>query len=341
MASNVSSLASSAAARFPLMGTGDANTADAQDFSGAFTGGWPASLDAAPVVTLVTDRKGRVCFVNKEGRAVIGAAAAEALLSGQALSEAFTRESRKLIAGEAIRTALRSGVWRGEAALVNRWGQGTPVAVSISARTPSDKWLVCVACDIAHQKKRERRLEHLATHDALTGLPNLTLFSDRLGREIYRARRSSRPFALLFTDVDRFKEINDTLGHECANRVLAELAARLYASVRSVDTVARYGGDEFAIILSSLNDAREAEAIIGRVRACTTQPFVALDSSIELSISIGVAMFPSDASSAEELLMHADREMYRGKRHARHVAATNAALLERASGAAAVPLGRH
>src|SRR5262249_8614686 len=152
-------------------------------------------------------------------------------------------------------------------------GREMPMALTISARAPAETWLVCVACNIAHQKQRERKLEHLAMHDALTGLPNLTLFSDRLARELHLARRSSRPFAILFLDIDRFKEINDSIGHGAANRVLVELAVRLYSCVRAMDTVARYGGDEFAIILSNLNDAAEAEAVMQRLRTSVGRPF--------------------------------------------------------------------
>ena len=194
------------------------------------------------------------------------------------------------------------------------------MALTISARSPAETWLVCVACNIARQKQRERKLEHLATHDSLTGLPNLTLFSDRLARELHVARRSSRPFAVLFLDIDRFKELNDSIGHEGANRVLAELAVRLYSCVRAMDTVARYGGDEFSIILSNLNGAAEADAIVQRIRTCLSRPFSVAGTKLEVGVSIGSAMFPADAGSAEGLVAHADRSMYGAKRNARNTA---------------------
>lgn len=308
----------------------------------ALMDGWPAWLDASPCVTLVADLKGRICFVNAEGRTALGPAAAEALLSGRALAEAFAEPCRKLIMEEGIPAALRTGVWHGEATLLSQRRPDAPVAVSISAREPAAEWLICVASDIERLKARERRLEHLATHDALTGLPNLTLFSDRLARELHLARRNNRPFAVLFLDVDRFKELNDRIGHGRANRVLAELAVRLYSCVRAIDTVARYGGDEFAMILTNLNDAGEVNAVIDRIRAATRQPFVVLGERIEVGVSIGVAMFPSDASDGEGLVVHADRDMYRCKRRSRRVA--SGAGSRRSNDrprAASAPLGRH
>jgi diguanylate cyclase (GGDEF)-like protein len=287
--------------------------------------GWLPWLDASPCVTIVADLEGRVCFVNTEGRNVLGAAATEALLSGRALSEAFVEDCRKVIVEEGIPTALQSGVWHGEGALLSQQHSVTPVALSISARHPAGEWIVCVATDIAHQRMRERRLEYLATHDALTGLPNLNLFSDRLAHEVHTARRSNRPFAVLFLDIDRFKELNDDIGHERANRVLAELAVRLYACVRAIDTVARYGGDEFAMILTSLNDTAEVKAVVDRINAAMAQPFSVPGATVEISVSVGVALFPFDASDDESLVVEADRDMYRRKvraRRARGIAAS-------------------
>ncbi|MGH7635478.1 MAG: diguanylate cyclase domain-containing protein [Gemmatimonadaceae bacterium] len=268
-------------------------------------------------MTLVADHKGRVCFVNTEGHAVLGAAATQALLSGQTLGEAFAEDCRKLVMEEGIPTAIESGVWHGEAALLGQERSVTPVALSISARSPGAEWLVCVATDISQQRARERQLEHLATHDALTGLPNLTLFSDRLARELHVARRSNRPFAVLFLDIDLFKQLNDSIGHERANRVLAELGVRLYSCVRAIDTVARYGGDEFAIIVTNLNSVAEITGVIKRVHAATMEPFSVLGKHVDLSVSIGVAAFPLDASDGESLVIAADRDMYRCKRRAR------------------------
>jgi diguanylate cyclase (GGDEF)-like protein len=279
--------------------------------------GWLASLDISPCATIVADLAGRVCFVNSEGRTIVGAAVAEALLSGRSLCEAFSGDCRSLINGEAIPTAMRSGIWHGEASLVSQQRATMPVALSISARHPASDWLVCVASDISQQKMRERRLEHLATHDALTGLPNLNLFSDRLAHELHLARRGNRPFAVLFLDIDCFKELNDGIGHERSNRVLAELAVRLFSCVRAIDTVARYGGDEFAIILTNLNDSSEVRAVVDRIREAMKQPFSVPGASVEVAVSIGVAMFPSDASDCESLVVAADRDMYRCKVRAR------------------------
>lgn len=309
MGRNVSQLASQPALAFANSGHGAS--------SSPLEAGWLASLDASPCVTIVADLEGRVCFVNSEGRTVLGAAVTEALLSGRSLCEAFSDDCHSLLTGEAIPTAIESGIWHGEASLLGQQRATTPVALSISARHPASDWLVCVASDISQQKMRERRLEHLATHDALTGLPNLNLFSDRLAHELHLARRGNRPFAVLFLDIDCFKELNDGIGHERANRVLAELAVRLFSCVRAIDTVARYGGDEFAILLTNLNDNSEVSAVVERIREAMKQPFALPGTNVELTVSIGVAMFPSDASDCESLVVEADRDMYRCKARAR------------------------
>jgi diguanylate cyclase (GGDEF)-like protein len=313
MGRNASQLASPSAAEFAF---GEVPTTHVKS-SQALESGWLASLDASPCVTIVADLTGRVCFVNSEGRTVLGAAATEALLSGRSLCEAFADECHTLLTDEAIPAALRSGIWHGEASLLAQQRVSMPVALSISAREPASNWLVCVATDISNQKTRERRLEHLATHDALTGLPNLNLFSDRLAHELHLARRGKRPFAVLFLDIDRFKQLNEGIGHEGANRVLSELAVRLFSCVRAIDTVARYGGDEFAIILTNLNDSSEVSAVIERIRESMKQVFSLPEGNVEVSVSIGVAMFPSDASDCESLLEEADRDMYRCKVRAR------------------------
>jgi diguanylate cyclase (GGDEF)-like protein len=339
MGRNVSQLASPSAAELAF---GESSTA--RTGAPALESGWLASLDASPCVTIVADLMGRVCFVNSEGRNVLGAAATEALLSGRSLCEAFADDSHSLIAGEAIPTALRSGIWHGEASLLAQQRATTPVALTISAREPASEWLVCVATDISNQKTRERRLEHLATHDALTGLPNLNLFSDRLAHEMHLARRGNRPFAVLFLDIDRFKELNEGIGHEGANRVLAELAVRLFSCVRAIDTVARYGGDEFAIILTNLNDSGEVDAVVDRIRESMKQPFSVPGASVEVSVSIGVAMFPSDASDCESLIIEADRDMYRCKvraRRARLAEVPSYTTFRTPRPATASPIGKH
>src|SRR4051812_34897398 len=340
MGRNVSQLASSSAGGFAF---GDLPN-EHEESSRGLESGWLASLDASPCVTIVADLKGRVCFVNSEGRTVLGAAATEALLSGRSICEAFADDCHTLLKDEAIPTALRSGIWHGEASLLTQQRAATPVALAISARDPASEWIVCVATDISGQKTRERRLEHLATHDALTGLPNLNLFSDRLAHELHLARRGARPFAVLFLDIDCFKQLNEGIGHEGANRVLSELAVRLFSCVRAIDTVARYGGDEFAIILTNLNDSSEVGAVVNRIRESMKHPFAVAGANVEVSVSIGVAMFPSDASDCESLIVEADRDMYRCKvraRRARRPEVPNyAAFRESRATGAAVPFSK-
>ena len=156
------------------------------------------------------------------------------------------------------------------------------------------------------------------------------------------ARRGNRPFAVLFLDIDCFKELNDGIGHERANRVLSELAVRLFSCVRAIDTVARYGGDEFAILLTNLNGSGEVSAVVERIRETMKQPFALPGANVEVTVSIGVAMFPSDASDSESLVVEADRDMYRCKvraRRARLAQAPNYATFRETR--APSPLAKH
>jgi len=153
-----------------------------------------------------------------------------------------------------------------------------------------------------------------ALHDQLTGLPNRTLFRERVLYEISRARRAGGRFAVLYIDLDEFKQINDTLGHECGDAVLIECGRRLLAGVREMDTVARLGGDEFAVLLVNLNPEDDPDLLAGRLdRALNDAPFETGGGPATLGASIGVACAVGGDSSYEDLLRHADEAMYRTK----------------------------
>ncbi len=165
--------------------------------------------------------------------------------------------------------------------------------------------------DITDRKAAETRIEYLAFYDPLTGLPNRALFMDRLRHELAAAERRHQRLALLFLDLDRFKDINDTLGHDAGDRVLVEVARRFRQALREEETLARLSGDEFVIIASDSADA--ATRIAERIAMALEAPVAAGGQGFAVSASIGVAIFPEDGRSAEELLKHADIAMYRAK----------------------------
>ena len=162
------------------------------------------------------------------------------------------------------------------------------------------------------------QLRHLATHDALTGLPNRVLLDDRLAQAIAHADRDSQPFAVLMLDLDRFKLINDSFGHRSGDMVLNEVARRLQGLVRSIDTVARVGGDEFVLIVSPSAARTDAEEIAKRANAILGAPFLLEGVELRVASSIGIAFYPTDGGTAESMLAHADAAMYCAKERGRN-----------------------
>ncbi len=167
--------------------------------------------------------------------------------------------------------------------------------------------------DISRRKEAEELLRHRAHHDALTDLPNRSLFYDRLQSTFNQAKRYHRIFALLLVDLDRFKEVNDNLGHAAGDELLIEAARRLSSCVRESDTVARLGGDEFAIILSDMASEDEAEQVARRAVQLLAEPYHLDGGTAEISGSIGIALHPQHGQDSEQLLRHADSAMYAAK----------------------------
>jgi len=173
---------------------------------------------------------------------------------------------------------------------------------------------VVVLSDITEQKRAEQELRYLANYDALTSLPNRSLLSERLARAIVRARREGSHVAVLFLDLDRFKDVNDSLGHATGDRVLRAAAERVQHAVGPEHTVARLGGDEFTVVLEGLEAAAQASEVAQRVIESFSQPLV-LDEHHEITVSpsIGISLFPDHAQVPTELLKHADTAMYQAK----------------------------
>jgi diguanylate cyclase len=162
-----------------------------------------------------------------------------------------------------------------------------------------------------------RQLRHLATHDVLTGLPNRVLLDDRLTQAMAHADRDEQSFAVLVCDLDRFKLINDSLGHRAGDELLQEVARRLMGVVRTIDTVARFGGDEFVLLASSIADTEDAPRLAARVIEALQPPVRVAGIDVHTSASIGIAIYPADGGSIEALLAHADAAMYSAKQQGR------------------------
>jgi diguanylate cyclase (GGDEF)-like protein/PAS domain S-box-containing protein len=216
--------------------------------------------------------------------------------------------------------ALRRGSWQGEARLRRRGREPVPVLLRVSAiRDAAGRGVgyVALAADVTERQAAEARVRHLAHHDGLTGLPNRLLFQERLAAALADARRSRRGGAVLLLDLDRFKEVNDSLGHPAGDELLREAAARLRGCAAPADTVARLGGDEFAIVQpgrgGGAGPAEAARALAGAVMGALARPFRVEGQDVHAGTSVGVALFPDDGAAAGDLLRRADMALYRAK----------------------------
>jgi diguanylate cyclase (GGDEF)-like protein/PAS domain S-box-containing protein len=172
---------------------------------------------------------------------------------------------------------------------------------------------ISVIEDITPRKAAEARVQYLATHDALTGLPNRVLFTETLARAVEAARAINRQCALIFIDLDRFKIVNDSLGHDAGDQVLKEVALRIRGCVGPSDVTARFGGDEFVVLLGQAPDRAAASATAGRILCALQEPVCVRGYDCRVTASIGIAMFPGDAPEAATLMKHADMAMYLAK----------------------------
>lgn len=264
---------------------------------------------------VVTDDDFRVVTVNP----------AFTRMSGYDVDEIVGREASILNSGQhdaayyeaARRTARDAGVWSGEMWQRRRDGHEFLCAMQATAiREPGGqrRLFVLVATDITDRRRIEQELRYLANYDTLTNLPNRTLLSERLSRAIVRARRQGTRAALLFLDLDRFKDVNDSLGHATGDRILRMAAQRLQQAAGSTHTVARIGGDEFTVLLEDLADGCEADACAQRLIEAFDEP-LRLDDRQEIVItpSIGISVYPDHALVPTDLLKHADTAMYQAK----------------------------
>lgn len=209
-----------------------------------------------------------------------------------------------------------AGSWEGDIANRHKNGRLFIEKLKISAvRTPGGALLryVALLSDITNQKEQEAAVWHRAHHDALTGLPNRNLFLDRLGQSINHAQRRGTPVGLLFIDLDRFKPVNDTYGHQMGDTLLCLVAGRINECIREEDTVARIGGDEFVVLLPQIHQIDDCEKVAGKILEALRRPFEIDATVVSISASIGIATCLKGNCTAETLLERADRAMYEAK----------------------------
>jgi diguanylate cyclase (GGDEF)-like protein/PAS domain S-box-containing protein len=268
---------------------------------------------------LISDAEGSIIDVNR----------AFSEITGYQRSEVLGKNPRILKSGrqgpefyEAMWHALKSrGHWRGEVWNRRKDGDIYPELLTISAvrdEGGTTTHFVAVFSDITQIKQQQRQLESIAHFDALTGLPNRLLLADRMQQAIARTQRTDHLLAVCYLDLDNFKPVNDTLGHDAGDQLLVEIAARLKTCVRGDDTVARLGGDEFVLLLTELERIHECEAVIERVLQSIAVPCVVAGKSVSISASIGLTFYPMDDADPDTLLRHADQAMYKSKQTGRH-----------------------
>ncbi|TVT46436.1 MAG: EAL domain-containing protein [Denitromonas halophila] len=277
-------------------------------------------FDASNEAIAILDHRFRIVSVNP----------ALERISGYRQSDVVGRHCAEQLIGEAADgESWRSTVarlrstrhWAGEAQLLRADGSHYPGWISLGAVTGdggrSTHFVVSIS-DISERKLTEQRLRHMAEYDALTGLPNRTLLLDRMGSALESARRNQKHLGVLFIDLDRFKNINDSLGHAVGDGLLRQVAARLSAVVRSADTVSRLGGDEFVVLLTELDTAGRAAAVASKILKALATPYEVSGHELSITPSIGITVSPEDGDNRDLLLKNADAAMYSAKENGRN-----------------------
>ncbi|GAB6043562.1 EAL domain-containing protein [Endothiovibrio diazotrophicus] len=297
------------------------------------------------------ENSGEAILISDRDNCIIDVNSAFAAQTGYTLEEVRGQDPRILSSGRTPRETYQElwaslqeeGFWQGELWDRKKDGQVYPKWTAISAirdAAGEARFYVASFTDISERKAAEERIAHLAHHDILTGLLNRFSLEDRLEQVLAGARREGREVVVLFIDLDRFKHINDSLGHQVGDQLLVEVASRLRGCVRESDIVARIGGDEFVLVLTGFTESAYAAHVAEKILQRVSEPYRIADHELETTPSIGIAVFPSDGANADELLKSADVAMYHAKERGRHnyyfftesmrVAATERLALEHA-----------
>ncbi|HEA52900.1 hypothetical protein LCGC14_1222730 [marine sediment metagenome] len=274
-------------------------------------------LSGSPDPTYLVDVNGRIVFANIATATLLGVPANR--LPGIAVADLWPEHDNDLRSQfETVietKKSLRGEVTVG-AGSEKRWYEY--VYSPVMDASGSVEAIAGVARDVTERRNSEAEIWHHANYDLLTDLPNRRLFRDRLDQQTRHSERTGAPFALLFIDLDNFKEVNDLLGHEVGDQLLKQAAERMLGSVRDEDTVARLSGDEFTVILLDIADIAQIELLAQGIISELAKPFDLGDGTPQVSGSIGIARYPQDGGTPDQLLMHADQAMYRAKKNGRN-----------------------
>jgi len=284
-------------------------------------------LDAIEEAVLRTDVHGNVKYMNRAGEAVTGWKREEAY--GRPVAEVLKLVERGTEAGEIVpvtakqeaKVVLEMAETCVNCVLVRRDGRELGVDCKVTLVRDEDENVtgrVVAFRDVSMARATAVQMSHLAQHDPLTNLPNRVLFNDRLTQAISLAEREGTQLAVMFIDIDHFKKINDSLGHEVGDQILESIAGRLLACVRRSDTVSRLGGDEFVILLSQMENAADASYNARKILRAFARPHVIDNRNLDVGASIGVSTYPEDGLNAESLMIRADNAMYEAKQEGRN-----------------------
>jgi diguanylate cyclase (GGDEF)-like protein/PAS domain S-box-containing protein len=274
-----------------------------------------SALASVANAIFITDAAGRIRWANRAFSRLSGYAIEEVLGHTPALIKSGMQ--REGFYADLWRTILAGKAWRGN--MVDRRKEGELYMVDQTITPLLDELgvithFIAIQQDALPPAPSDEQDHFLARHDALTGLPNRFHFREVELQQLAYARGTGHPFALMFLDLDKFKEVNDNFGHAIGDQLLLAVAERLTRAIRKSDTVARFGGDEFAILLSELPDKRIVTALAEKLNHALAQPFVLGDKTVCISASIGAAIYPGDGDDPDDLMRKADEAMYRVKK---------------------------
>ena len=276
-----------------------------------------SAFNATGEAMMIADHHKNVVAVNDAFSKITGFRADEIIDSYPAFFVEALTDDELSILSETFWNSLNSkGSWKGEITIVSKNKHRFPAYVSVSAIYDDNDRMshfVVVFSDISEVKAAQIKIERQANYDALTDLPNRRLFNDRLQQAIKHSERYAEKLCLMFLDLDRFKDVNDTLGHEFGDELLKIMAGRIKLSVRDVDTVARLGGDEFTIILTQFDNKSQAMTLAQKLIKEIENAVVIKSQTIRVSTSIGITFYPGDGHDSSTLIQNADRAMYSAK----------------------------